>query len=73
MTFPNYDGATKWHIFRNSIPTRKSKMAAAKPVTNIFQFINDNENGGSAVGNLLLGAIEAEIYCEHFMNLDIYC
>ena len=40
VTFHKYDWATEWHIFSNSSPTRKSKMAAAKPVTNIFQFIS---------------------------------
>ena len=39
VTFPEYDGATKWHIFRNSSPTRNTKMAAAKTVTNISTFI----------------------------------
>ena len=43
VTFPKYDGATKWHIFRNSIPNRQSIMAAAKPVINIFPFINNIE------------------------------
>src|SRR5208282_2998529 len=41
VTFPEYHGATKWHTFRNSIPTRPSKMAAAKPVINIFSLINN--------------------------------
>jgi hypothetical protein len=41
VTFPKDEYATKWHIFRNSIPTRESKMAAAKPVLNIFPFINN--------------------------------
>src|SRR5208282_3621514 len=41
VTFPEYDGATKWYVFRNSIHTRPSKMAAAKPVINIFQLINN--------------------------------
>ena len=41
VTFPKCDEATKWHIFWNSIPTRPSKMAAAKPVINIFPLINN--------------------------------
>ena len=45
VTFPIYDWTTEWHNFRNSSPTRKSKMAAAKPVTNIFQFINNIQHG----------------------------
>ena len=40
VTFPEYDGATKWHIFRYSTSTRNTKMAAAKPVINIFTCIN---------------------------------
>ena len=43
VTFPRYDAATKRHIFRNSIPTRQSKMAATKPVINIFSFINNTK------------------------------
>jgi len=50
VTFPRYDAATKWHIFRNSIPTRQSKMAAAKPVINMFPLINNTKqcSNGSA-------------------------
>ena len=47
VTFPKYDGATKWHIFHYSNPTRRSKMAAAKPVTNIFLFRNNIHSGMS--------------------------
>ena len=39
VTFPKYGGATKRHIFRNSTPTRNTKMATAKPVINIYSFI----------------------------------
>ena len=45
VTFPKYVLTTEWHIFRNYIPTRRSKMAAAKPVTNISQFINNIQHG----------------------------
>jgi len=30
MTFLEYDGATKWHIFRNHSPTRNSKWRPPK-------------------------------------------
>jgi hypothetical protein len=40
VTFSEYDGATKWHIPRYSTSTRNTKMAAAKPVINIYTFIN---------------------------------
>ena len=38
VTFPQYDGTTKWHMFRSPSPTLNSKMASAKPTTNIFHF-----------------------------------
>jgi hypothetical protein len=40
LTFPDYEEATKWDTFRNSTPTRETKMAAAKPVINIHWYIN---------------------------------
>jgi len=37
VTFPKYVLTIEWHNFRNYIPTRRYKIAAARPVTNISQ------------------------------------
>src|SRR5208282_5404335 len=38
--FHKYDGVKTCHIFRNPSPARRFQMAAAKPVTNMYPFIN---------------------------------
>ena len=47
-------------IFKNRLPVTSDTIC-----NSIFEF-QDPENMGITVGILLLGALEAEICCEHF-------